>query len=55
MKVYSKSWLGLKFKNFHKISNENFQEKVYDDFYDKCFENYKEIANFPKSWLLEKK
>ena len=55
MKVYSKSWLGLKFKNFHKISNEKLPgKKFYDDFYDKCFENYKEIANFPKSWLLEK-
>ena len=56
MKVYSKSWLGLKFKNFHKISNKELPgKKFYDDFYDLCFDKYKKIENFPESWLLEKK
>ncbi len=56
MKVYSNSWLNIKFSSFCQVSNKKLpNKKFYDEFYKTAFKKYKSIDNFPSYWLEEKK
>lgn len=56
MKVYSNSWLNIKFNSFHEVSNKKLPDKnFYDEFYKTAFKKYESIENFPSEWLEEKK